>query len=327
VRVLVTGATGLLGANVVRALLGAGHAVRAAVRASSRQLALTDLPVETSVLTLEEPESVAAAMAGCQAIVHAAAANWVGRSGRAWMERVNVQGTETVCRVALETGIRRMVHVSSVDTLGIRSLEHPADEECRSDLAHLRCPYIDTKRAAEDVVLGHVALGLPAVIVNPTFMLGPWDTRPTSGRMLLEIAKGRALLAPRGGNSFLDVRDAAIGVVAALERGRVGRRYILGGQNLTYLDAWRRIAPIVGGRGPLGTAPAVGAWLLGRAAGFWGRLRGQEPVVNPVSVAMGELPHYFSSARARAELNFPESDFERAVSDAWRWFREHGYAP
>jgi dihydroflavonol-4-reductase len=145
--------------------------------------------------------------------------------------------------------------------------------------------------------------------------------------MLLEIAKGRALLAPRGGNCFLDVRDAAIGVVAALERGRVGRRYILGGQNLTYLDAWRRIAPIVGGRGPLGTAPAAGAWLLGRAAGFWGRLRGQEPVVNPVSVAMGELPHYFSSARARAELNFPESDFERAVSDAWRWFREHGYAP
>jgi dihydroflavonol-4-reductase len=327
VRVLVTGATGFLGANVVRALLGAGHAVRAAVRPSSRQLALTDLPVEISVLTLEEPASMAAAMAGCQAIVHAAAANWVGRSGRAWMERVNVQGTETVCRVALEAGILRMVHVSSVDTLGVRSLEYPADEECRSNLEHLRCPYIDTKRAGEDVVLGHVALGLPAVIVNPAFMLGPWDTRPTSGRMILEIAKGRALLAPRGGNCFLDVRAAAIGVVAALERGRVGRRYILGGQNLTYLDAWRRIAPIVGGRGPLGTAPSAGAWLVGSAAGLWGRLRGKEPVVNPVSVAMAELPHYFNSARARAELNLPDSDFERAVSDAWRWFREHGYAP
>jgi dihydroflavonol-4-reductase len=327
VRVLVTGAAGLLGANVVRALLGAGHVVRAAIRPSSRQLALTGLPVETSVLTLEEPASVAAAVAGCQAIVHAAAANWIGRSGRAWMERVNVRGTETVCRVAVEAGILRMVHVSSVDTLGIRSLECPADEECPSNLGHLRCPYIDTKRAAEEVVLGHVARGLPAVIVNPAFMLGPWDTRPTSGRMILEIAKGRALLAPRGGNCFLDVRAAAIGIVAALERGRVGRRYILGGQNLTYVEAWRRIAPIVGGREPLGTAPAAGAWLVGSAAGFWGRLRGKEPVVNPVSVAMGELPHYFNSARARAELNLPDTDFERAVSDAWRWFREHGYVP
>jgi dihydroflavonol-4-reductase len=326
VRVLVTGATGLLGANVVRALLQAGHAVRAGVRASSNRLALEGLPVEMSLLALDEPASVAGAVAGCDAVVHAAAAVWIGRSGRAWMERVNVDGTETVCRAALANGILRMVHVSSVDALGIRSFEHPADEECRPNLAYLGCPYVDTKRAAEEVVLRHVGQGLPAVIVNPGFMLGPWDTRPTSGRMILEIARGWAFLAPRGGNCFLDVRDAAIGVLAALERGQVGRRYILGGQNLTYVDAWRRIARIVGRRGPLGTAPTAGTWLIGRAAGWWGRLSGEEPVINPVSVAMGELPHFFDSARARTELGFPETDFELAVSDAWRWFREHGYA-
>jgi dihydroflavonol-4-reductase len=326
VLVLVTGATGFLGANVVRALLGAGYAVRAAVRSSSSRLAIEGLPVETSVMSLEEPASVTQAIGGCHAVVHAAAANRIGRSGRAWMERVNVQGTETLCRAALEAGIRRMVHVSSVDTLGIRSLAHPADEECRTNLAHLRCPYVDTKQAAEDVVLRHVAEGLPAVIVNPTLMLGPWDTRPTSGRMILEIARGRALLAPSGGNCFLDVRAAAIGVVAGLERGGVGRRYILGGRNLTYLEAWRRIARVVGRRGPLGILPPAGAWLVGLAGGFWGRLCGEEPVVNPVSVAMGQFPHYFDSARARAELDLPETDFELAVSDAWRWFKEYGYA-
>ena len=320
-----TGATGLLGANVVRALLEAGYAVRAAVRPTSNRIPIEGLPVETSVLNLEEPASVAESMAGCQAVVHAAAANWIGRSGRGWMERVNVRGTETVCRAASEAGIRRMVHVSSVDTLGIRTREHPADEECRPNLEHLRCPYIDTKRAAEEVVLRYVAAGLPAVIVNPTLLLGPWDTRPTSGRMILEIARGRALLAPRGGNSFLDVRDAATGIVAALERGKVGRRYILGGENLTYREAWRRVARIVGRRGPLGTAPAAGTWLVGQATAVWGWLSGEEPVVNPVTVAMGELPHYFDSARARSELDFPETNFELAVSDAWRWFKEHGY--
>jgi len=326
VRVLVTGATGLLGANVVRALLEAGHAVRAGVRASSNRLALEGLPVEISLLTLDEPASVTGAVAGCDAVVHAAAAVWIGRSGRAWMQRVNVDGTEAVCRAASVNGILRMVHVSSVDALGIRSFEHPADEECRPNLAYLGCPYVDTKRAAEEIVLRHAGQGLPAVIVNPGFMLGPWDTRPTSGRMILEIARGWAFLAPRGGNCFLDVRDAAIGVVAALERGQVGRRYILGGQNLTYLEAWRRIATIVGRRGPIGTVPTAGTWLVGRAAGWWGLLRGEEPAINPVSVAMGELPHFFDSARARAELGFPETDFDLAVSDAWRWFREHGYA-
>src|SRR4029450_1958871 len=129
-----------------------------------------------------------------------------------------------------------------------------------------------------------VGQGLPAVIVNPGFMLGPWDTRPTSGRMILEIARGWAFLAPRGGHCFLDVRDAAIGVVAALERGQVGRRYILGGQNLTYLEAWRRIAWIVGRRGPFGTAPASGTWLIRRAPG-WGGLRvapwGPPPTSSP----------------------------------------------
>ena len=324
--VLVTGATGLLGANVVRALLKAGHTVRAGVRASSNRVALEGLPVEISLLRLDEPASVAGSVAGCDAVVHAAAAVWIGRSGRAWMERVNVDGTEAVCRAASANGILRMVHVSSVDALGIRSFERPADEECRPNLAYLGCPYVDTKRAAEEVILRHVGQGLPAVIVNPGFMLGPWDTRPTSGRMILEIARGWAFLAPRGGNCFLDVRDAAIGVVAALERGQVGRRYILGGKNLTYLEAWRRIARIIGRRGPFWTAPTAGTWLIGRAAGWWGLLRGGEPAINPVSVAMGELPHFFDSARARAELGFPETDFELAVSDAWRWFQEHGYA-
>ena len=317
-RVLVTGATGLLGANVVRALLGAGHAVRAAVRASSRQLALTDLPVETSVLTLEEPESVAAAMAGCQAIVHAAAANWVGQSGRAWMERVNVQGTETVCRVALETGIRRMASASIGRHARYPLLEHPPTG-CRSDLAHLRCPYIDTReppRTSSSVTWRWT----PRRDRQPNLYAGP--RTPSYFRSNApEIAKGWAL-PPAGGNSFLDERAAAIGS-PALERGGVGGATSWEAE-LTYLDAWRRIAPIVGGRGP-SVPPLPLAPGLGRAAGFLGAAQRSEPVVNPVSVAMGELPHY-SAPLEPAPAELPESDFERAVSDAGAG-SEHGYAP
>jgi len=326
VRVLVTGSTGLVGCNVVRALLDAGYAVRAGLRSTSPNLGLADLDVERAELDITEPASVRRAVEGCGAVIHAAAAVTMGASGRAWMTAVNVGGTRTVCEAAAEVQAR-MVHVSSVDALGIRTRLHPADEEVAPNMAHIGSPYVDTKRAAEEEVLAFVSRGLHAVIVNPTYMLGPWDVRPTSGQMILEVARGRGLFPTRGGNNFVDVRDVAAAIVQALERGVSGRRYILGNENLSYWEAWTRMAAVVGARPPILHAPYPLAWTLGQAGALWGRCTGVEPQINPIAVAMGHLPHYFDPSRARAELGLRASELDKAIADAWQWFKTHGYAP
>ena len=294
------------------------------VRSDTRSLA--GLSVARFPADLADDRALVAAMSDCDVVIHAAAAVWIGRTGRSELERVNVAGTDAVCRAAGEAGVRRLVHVSSVDALGIRTLLHPADEDTEPNMGFLDCAYVDTKRAAEAVVLGHVAAGLDAVVVNPAYMLGPWDVKPSSGRMLLAIRSGQALLAPTGGNCFLDVRDAALGTIRAVHRGVRGRRYVLGGENLSYFDAWTRFARILGVRGPLGCAPRWASRLVGAGAGLVARVGFREPDINPVSAAMGELPHYFSSARARDELGFPETDLDRAVEDAFAWFVANGYA-
>lgn len=320
-----TGATGFLGANLVRALLEAGHGVRVTVRPSSPTLAVDGLAVERVAMDLADPASVDAAVRGCDGVVHAAAAVWVGRTRAEELERVNVEGTRHVLQAAGEVGAR-LVQVSTVDALGLEE-GRPADEGVARNMdRYADCAYVRTKRAADDLVAEAVREGLDARTVHPAYMIGPWDVGPTSGRMLLALARGHALLAPSGGNCFLDVRDAARSTVVALERGPTGRAWILGGDNLPYLEAWRRMAAVIGARPPLGTVPSLLARAAGALGGLWSRI-GAEPEVNPVTVAFGELPHYFASERARAELGHPEPDLERAVADAWQWFGHYGYPP
>jgi dihydroflavonol-4-reductase len=325
-KVLLTGATGLLGANVARSLLERGHAVRATVRGGSDTRGIDGLEVERVQASLGDADALAHAVAGCAGLVHCAASVWVGRTGEAEQTEVNVGGTSRLLEAALAAGVERVVHVSTIDALSLRADGEPASEDDRRPEPMYPCGYVRSKRGAEDAALSFVARGLPVVVVNPAFMLGPWDTRPTSGEMILQVAKGRARLAPTGGNCFVDVRHAAHSTVIALERGTPGRRHILGGVNLPYLEAWTRIARVVGASPPWGEAPGALAWLAGQAGALWGAVSGHEPSVNPVTAGMGQLPHYFRSDRARAELELQDTDFERCVDDAWKWFGDQGMA-
>jgi dihydroflavonol-4-reductase len=322
----VTGATGLLGGHVVRALCARGARVRVLARPGSDLRGLAGLKVEVVSGDLGSTEALGALFDHVDLAVHAAAAVWVGRTRAPELEQVNVAGTATVCAVARTAGVKRLVHVSSVDALGIGTRDEPGDEETAPNLGHLGCAYVDTKCRAEAEVLASVALGLDAVIVNPAYLFGPWDIRPTSGRMLLAIGAGRALLAPGGGNCFVDVRSVARGVLLASERGVAGRRYVLGGENLSYLEAWRRFAAILGVRGPIGVAPPLLSRWAGALGQGWTSLGRPEPEINPMTVAMGELPHYFSSRRAQEELGWCADPLDDAVRDAWAWFRAQGYA-
>ena len=319
---LVTGATGLLGNNVVRLLLERGAAVRVLVRETADPRPLADLNVEVVAGDLQDPVSLHRSCQGVSGVVHAAAFVAIGRTGGELAQRINVEGTRALAEAARQTGAR-MVHVSSVDALAPATQRSPADEETAGSKPD--CPYVTTKRAAEDVVRQGVQHGLHATIVNPAFMLGPWDWKPSSGRMLLEVALRFSPAAPRGGVSICDVRDVAAGCLSALERGQRGRQYILAGHNMTYFDAWKLFAEVSGGRGPWSQArpplTTVVGWFGDRVAGWTGR----EPDVNSVSVKMSHLWHHYSSRRAEQELNYRCRPARETVADAWKWFAQHGY--
>jgi len=326
---LVTGATGLVGNNLVRLLVDRGEPTAVYIRPRPQgngrvDRSLDELPVKIHEGQLADEVSLERAMEGCRLVVHSAAMVHIGWRHAEAMWEVNVEGARRVARAARRAGAK-LVHVSSVDAIGLRADGEPADEETPPG-GLLECPYVTTKREAEKAVLEEVDRGLDAVIVNPVYMIGPWDWKPSSGRMLLEVGGGWGSFAPPGANDFVDVRDVARGILLAAEHGRVGRRYILGGHRLSYLEAWKVFARVAGRAEPLATAPPAAV----RVAGWFGDLAGafsrREPAVNSAAARSSLLPHNFSSARAEQELGYTFRSFEAAAKDAWKWFLDHGYA-
>ncbi len=321
---LVTGATGLVGNNVVRQLLSRGWSVRVLARDGADPRPLAGLDVEIFRGDIRRPETLSSACSGAGAVIHAAGYVHLGRTGLDLQRAINVEGTRNVARTARQAGAR-MVHISSCDAAGIGPVGAPADED--TPLADPRgCTYAISKREAEQAVHEEIGKGLDAVIVNPGFMLGPWDWKPSSGRMLLEVARGRGLLAPHGWFSVCDVRDVASGIISAAERGARGRRYLMAGENTTYLAAWRLFARVSGGRRPWMTAGPAMLFLAGRGGDLAARLSGRESDVNSAAIAYARLPKNYTSRRAREELGYASRPLEETVRDAWAWFKDNGYA-
>lgn len=321
---LVTGGTGLLGNNVVRRLLEQGQAVRVLARARNDSRPLAGLDVDFVTGDVRDAAAVARALDGVDRVVHCAGYVHIGWSHAADHRAVNVGGTENVASTARERGVR-MVHVSSVNALGLGSLVHPADEESALP-GIVPCPYVTTKREAEERVLAEVERGLSAVMVHPSYMLGPWDWKPTSGQMLLECAK-MAPFPPIGACSLADARDVAAGILAAGDSSAVGRRFILAGHNLTYRELFERFARLGGAIGPIIPAGPVVRAIGSFGGDLRGRLTGTEPGVNSASIALSKQEHCFSSLRAETELGYKIRPMEEIIQSAWEWFIENGYVP
>ncbi|MFI4876148.1 MAG: NAD-dependent epimerase/dehydratase family protein [Blastopirellula sp. JB062] len=320
---LVTGATGLVGNNVVRRLLSEGRKVRVVVRPDRDTTPIDDLDLEIVTGDICDRDSLTAAMRNVDLVIHCAGDVHIGWTGKQHAEAVNIGGTQNVAVAAREAGAK-MVHVSSVDAIGAGLRNKPADEETIPAF-NPPIPYVVTKAAGEVEVRRQVELGLDAVIINPGYMLGPWDWKPSSGRMLLEVATGKPPLAPRGGSTICDVRDVAQGILLASEKGERGRNYILGGQNMTYLELWKMFAEVAQTPKPIarmGPLMAIGVGVIGDA---WTKLTGNEGAVNSAAIKMSGVYHYYSSRRAEEELGYRCRPAISSVVDAWEWFQAHGY--
>ena len=324
---LLTGASGFIGSALARKLVALGEPVRAIVRKDSDQRNLEGLPIEIVEADLVDPESLAHAVEGCEALFHVAADYrlWVPRPDK--MYATNVEGTRNLVRAATRAGVRRIVYTSSVAVLGAAINGVPADESQSSTLADMIGHYKRSKFMAEEAVRTLVREeGAPVVVVNPSTPIGPRDIKPTpTGRLVIEAAAGRMPAYVNTGLNVVHVDDVAEGHLLAFERGQIGERYILGGANMTLREILCEIAGVAGQRPPTLRLPTELVFPIAVGAELQSRLFGGVPRVTVSGVRMARKKMYFSSEKASRELGYRARPVREAISDAVAWFREHGY--
>lgn len=326
--ILVTGATGFVGSAVLRRLIERGQSVRALVRPSSDRRNLEGLDVELVEGDLLNPETLKPALQGCKGLFHVAADYRLWAPDPGPMFKANVEGTRTLMLAAGESGVERLVYTSSVAVLGSLPGEGAADEDTPVQFSDMIGPYKQSKFLAEAEVRELIkSEGLPVVIVNPSTPIGPRDIKPTpTGRMIVEAASGRMPAYVDTGLNVVHVDDVADGHLAAFDKGRVGERYILGGENMPLKEILGLIAGITGGKPPLFKIPHNAIMPFAWVAETWARLTGGgEPFATIDGIKMAKKKMFFSHQKAAKELGYAPRPAEQALSDAVEWFRDNGY--
>ncbi|HLH97261.1 MAG TPA: hopanoid-associated sugar epimerase [Xanthobacteraceae bacterium] len=325
--ILVTGASGFLGAAIANSARAAGYAVRVLVRSTSPRINI-HREDEIALGDLRDGAAVAAALRGVRYLIHAAA------DYRLWapvpddIVRNNVEGTRTLMQEALRAGVERIVYTSSVATIG-HGDGKPADESRLLPPDEAVGAYKKSKVLAERLVHEMVVRqGLPAVVVNPSTPIGPRDVKPTpTGRIIVEAARGRMPGFVDTGLNLVHVDDVAAGHLAALHRGKIGERYILGGENVHLASMLADIAQIVGRSPPRLRLPLAAVYPIAWGAELWARLTGREPFATRDGLRMAHVHMFFSDAKARRDLGYVSRPYREGIADAISWFRAAGYLP
>lgn len=326
-KAFVTGATGFLGSHVARVLADQGADLRLLVRATSNLRNLQGLKAETATGDLRDAGSLEKAMSGCDTVFHVAADYRLWARDPWEMYRSNVEGTRAILEAARKNGVSRVVHTSSVATMGFTENGHPADEDSPVSLADMIGHYKRSKFMAEQIALEAGRSGLYVVTVNPTTPVGEQDVKPTpTGRIVLDFLKRKFPAYVETGLNLVDVRECARGHVAALEKGKAGERYILGGEDLTLKQILDKLAKITGLPSPTVKLPYVFAFVAGVVdEAITGRLLHREPRATVDTVRMGKKKMFASSSKAQRELGWKIVPVEDALRRAVNWFRANGY--
>ncbi|MFO8034014.1 MAG: NAD-dependent epimerase/dehydratase family protein [Candidatus Bipolaricaulota bacterium] len=326
-RALVTGGTGFLGANVVRALLQEGLTVRVLARPGSDRRTLRDLDVEVVEGDLLDPASLRRAAAGCPLLFHMAAMYAFSAPRPEHVYMINVDGTRTALEAAEHAGVERVVYTSSVSALGLREDGLPANETTPVQPQGIIGHYKRSKYLAEQVAL-EFSRRLPVVIVNPSFPVGPWDVKPTpTGQVIVDFLNRKMPAYVDTGMNVVDAEDVGRGHFLAAERGRPGERYILGGENLSMWGMLGLLAEVSGLPAPKVRLPYAPTLALAYLNALSLRCTGRgSRRLTPETLRMSRHKMFFDPSKAVEELGFPQTPAREALAKAVRWFREHGYA-
>ena len=327
-KTLITGASGFVGSAVVRILLKKGFKIRCLVRSSSRSENLSGLSVEVAEGDLRDPTSLDVALRGCSSLFHIAADYRLWAKDTSELYQSNVDGTLNIMRAAQKQNLSKIVYTSSVATLGINRDETPADENTPVTFSDMVGDYKKSKFLAEEKVRKMIQEeSLPAVIVNPSAPIGPRDVKPTpTGRMICQAAAGKVPAFVDTGLNIVHVDDVAEGHWKAFEKGQIGERYILGGENHTLRQILFSIAKITGKKPPLFSIPHGFLLPFAYLSEMFARLFNKEDIMLTVdSLKMSKKKMFFSTDKAKNFLEYKPREAIKGIEDAINWFKENQY--
>ena len=326
-KTLITGANGFVGSAVLRHLLADGHDVRALVRAGSNRQNLANLPIEIVEGDLTDSQSLNKAVVGCKFLFHVAADYRIWIPNPEVMYRTNVDGTRNLMQHACDAGIEKIIYTSSVATLGINSDKTPANEETSVSLKDMIGHYKRSKYLAEEEVHKLVKMqNLPVIIVNPSTPIGPRDIKPTpTGRIIVDCLSGRIPVYVDTGLNIAHVDDVARGHLLALEKGEIGERYILGGENLSLKNILELICLFGKRKPPKISIPHNLILPIAKLIEVWAQLTNVEPLTTVDGIRLAKKHMFFSSAKAKQKLGYDSRPAKQAIEDAINWFIEHHY--
>ncbi len=326
-KVLVTGGTGFLGANLCHHLVARGDQVRVLKRRKTPPTLLEGLPVEFAEGDVTDLDSLVAAARGVEGIYHAAGLISYWRPKRERQYKVNVDGSRYVVEAAVRNGVRRIVHTSSIAAIGFRADGQPADEDTEWNWGPYDVHYCTTKHLGEVEALKGNQRGIEAVAVNPAVIFGPRDLHFQAGRIFKMVADSSTIRIPEGTTTTSDVDDVCAAHIAAMERGQPGRRYILGGEVRAYSDLIGEIAVVMGKPVRIQIVPFKAAQLVAYAAYGLSLVTRKEPPLTPELLRVAQHTRRYSSARAIRELGYPQTPLRAALEKTYRWYVEHNLLP
>lgn len=325
-RVLVTGSDGLLGSNIVRCLLDYGYTVRAFIQQGKSTPTLDDLPIERVYGDILDSGSCDKAAKGVATIIHAAANTSVWPSRSRIVREVNLKGTQNAVQAAVRAQVDRFVYIGTANSFSPGTKEKPGDETTPFICGKYQLDYIDSKYEAQQAVLQAVEnLNLPALTINPTFMIGPFDSTPSSGMMLIKLRQGKIPGYTSGGKCWIHARDVAVAVVNSLTKGRLGESYIAGNENLDYGEFFQLAARTLGVQPPRFKMSAPLVKTTGAFGSFTAAITGRPPLLSYAMARIGCDGHYYDSTKAHEQLDMPATPLEQAVLESYEWLAAHGY--
>lgn len=322
-----TGADGVLGSNVVRELLSREHTVSVLLLRGNVSPTLSGLNLIRHYGDILHPDILDEAVRDQDCVIHCAASTNVYPARNEHVNRVNIEGSKNVVEACIKHNVGRLVYVGTANSFGSGSDTHnPGKEGNPYTAVKYGLDYMDSKRIAQEYIIEQVRTnGLPAIVVNPTFMIGPYDSKPSSGALILGLYKRRVPGYTLGGKNYIAVKDAAVAIANALQMGRVGECYILGNENLSYKEAFERISGVIGVKPPRMKLSNRLIKIYGRLNSSLAAFLNYPPTLTKELAYISTEIHYYSAQKAIEELHLPQTPLEIAVQECFEWFKENGY--
>jgi len=325
-KTIVTGATGLLGCNVVIELLNRGHHVKILTRPNSNISMFLNRDIEINFGNLEDEEFLYKSCCGYDNLIHAAANTHQFPIPFSNYENTNFRGTQNMVNAAVRANISRIVHIGTCSSFGYGTKVFPATELFEFEGFKFGSGYINSKFLTQQWILSETTKKqLPIIVVNPTHMIGPNDARPSSGRIIIEALKHKLQFCPPGGKNYIDVRDAAIATCNALTIGTIGECYLLASKNMRFKEFYNKINDVIGHAKKVLTIPKSILNTMGIAGSIYQLLSKKQIELNYTNSRLICLESYYSGQKAVDELRLPQSKIETAIRDALDWFIKNGY--